>query len=188
MHSIRQRIIQKREFDDGGFTVVEAAVAFLLITGVLLGAAYGVITSMAASALAKEHSVATGLANQAMAEAVAIPFGELENGLNPNETCGTPPSQCLASDPNVVDTAGVYTLRLNGAVVPTATSTIPTSNTVTYVPEISTVTEGITYTVYTYPTTSAAAAGIVTVIVIVTWTTPSGTTARVTAEDGIAQP
>ena len=98
----------------------------------------------------------------------------------------------FSTDPNIVKSGSNYLLELNGSVVPTATSTIPVSNTnsseTPIVPHVSTVNEGITYTVYTYPTTDTAAPGLVTVVVVVTWKAPNGGAQRVVGEDGIAAP
>jgi hypothetical protein len=88
--------------------------------------------------------------------------------------------------------ASGYVLKLNGSVTPTATSSIPVCNLnaseAPLVPHISTVNEGVTYTVYAYPTTDTAAPGIVTVVVVVTWKAPNGEIQKVVGEDGIAAP
>lgn len=173
--------------------MVEVIVAMVILAVVLLGAERAVTDSMAASLLAKEHSVATGLASQAVAEAVALPFQDLEEGLNPSATCPSlGGANCLANDPYIVKSGSTYELVVHGSVVPTGSSSIPTSNTnsaeAPIVPEISTVTEGITYTVRTYPTVTSSSPSLVTVVVIVSWQPPTGGTAQVVSEDGIGQP
>jgi hypothetical protein len=83
-------------------------------------------------------------------------------------------------------------LELHGNIAPTAASTIPVSNTNSseppLVPHVAAVLEGINYTVDTYPTTSTSTPGLVTVVVIVTWTSPTGGKDQVVGEDGIAAP
>ncbi|MHB1988088.1 MAG: type IV pilus modification PilV family protein [Acidimicrobiales bacterium] len=183
-----------RRGDQGGFTIIEVLVAMSILSVVLLGAERAVVESMSAATVEKEHSIATGLVTSAMAQAVAIKFQDLQDGLNPNAMCGTPSVNCLSNDPYVQLVGSSYVLKLNGAIVPTSTSTIPVSNTNTaeapIVPEmeVSTVNQGIPYTVYTYPTVAASAPGLVTVVVIVTWRSPTGGIDRVVGEDGIGQP
>ncbi len=181
---------------EGGYSIVEMLVGISLLAIILLAAARGAIATLSAATLAKEHSVATGLVTAAMAETVALPFTDLENGLNPTGDSGfsTDPSivasgvtNCDATPP----TSG-YVLKLNGSVTPTATSSVPVCNGNTseapLVPHISSVNEGITYTIYTYPTTDTASPGIVTVVVVVTWKAPNGGIQKVVGEDGIAAP
>lgn len=178
--------------DDDGYTIVEVLIALTVLSLVLLAAEWGAIGSMAASTAAKEHSVATGLVTSVMAEAVSLPFEDLENGLNPDADCGSPSVNCLSHDPYVAESGSSYVVDLDGEIVPSSGSTIPVANTATaeqpFVPETSTVVEGVTYTVHAYPTVSSAAPGIVTVIAIVTWKAPTGATEKVVGEDGVAAP
>lgn len=197
MRRVRTLIRARRcrpEDDEGGFTLVEVLVAMTLLAVVLLGAERAVTDSMTASLLAKEHSVATGLASQAVAQAVAIPFQDLEEGLNPNVDCtALGGGNCLAHDPYVITSGSKYEFSLDGSTdLPNSGSYIPTSNSnsseAPIVPEVTTVTQGITYTVYSYPTVTSASSKLVTLVVVVTWPSPSGGTARVVSEDAIGQP
>ena len=182
---------------EGGYSIIEVLVGITLLAVVLLAADRGAMGTLSAATVAKEHSVATGLVTSAMAQAVALPFADLDNGgLNPtgDTTFSTDPNivasgttNCAATPP----TSG-YVLKLNGSVIPNATSSIPVCNPNTsespLVPHVSVVKEGITYTVRTYPTTDTAAPGLVTVVVVVTWKGPGGGIQKLVGEDGIAAP
>jgi prepilin-type N-terminal cleavage/methylation domain-containing protein len=182
--------------DDQGFSLIEVLVALTLIAVIFVAADRGAIEGLSAAALVKERSVASGLMTSAMAEAIALPFSDLENGLNPTTDTS------FATDPNIVASGSTncsatpptsgYELKLKGSVVPTSTSTIPVCNTKTsdapLVPHVSTVLEGINYNVYAYPTTSTSAPGLVTVVVVVTWKSPTGNAQQVVGEDGVAAP
>jgi type II secretory pathway pseudopilin PulG len=188
----------KKRGDSGeaGYSIVEVLVGITLLAIVLLAADRGAIGTLSAAALGREHSVATGLVTAAMAEAVALPFADVENGLDPTA------DSSFSTDHNIVasgvtncdatpPTSG-YVLKLNGVVTPTATSSVPVCNVKTseapFVPHVSSVNEGITYTLYTYPTTDTASPGIVTVVVVVTWKAPNGSIQKVVGEDAIAAP
>ena len=79
---------------DAGYSIVEVLLAITILAVVLLAAARGVMGGLYAASVAKEHSVAAGLMSAAMAEAVALPISDLENGLNPTV-------DNLANDPNI---------------------------------------------------------------------------------------
>ncbi|MGH9291625.1 MAG: type IV pilus modification PilV family protein [Acidimicrobiales bacterium] len=164
--------------DDAGLSIIEVVIAMSLIAVVLLGAEWGVIGSMSAASLSKEHSVATALASATMAQVVALPFPDLQSGLNPS-------AETLSTDPNISVSGSTYTLRLNGATIPT-TNTNPSDPPL--VPHSSTVTEGITYDISTYPTVSSSAPGLVTVVVVVSWKGPTGSSDRVVSEDAVSAP
>jgi type II secretory pathway pseudopilin PulG len=171
--------------NEAGYSIVESLVGISLLAVVLLAADRGAIGSLSAATVAKEHSVATGLVTSATAQAVALPFADLQSGLNPSV-------DSLLTDPNIVKSGSNYLLELNGSVVPTADSTIAVSNTKNpespLVPHVTTVNEGIRYTVSTYPTTAPSAPGLVTVVVVVSWKAPTGGIEKVVSEDGIAAP
>lgn len=194
MRAVRSRLarLRRRTTGDGGFSLIEVLVAMTLLSVVLLGAERAVTDTMEASLLAKEHSIATGLVTQAMAEAVALPFQDLEEGLNQNADCpALGGGNCLSHDPYLSYDGTAYQLTLNGVVQPSAGSTVPVSNTkaseAPIVPEVTTVSQGVTYTVSAYPTVNSDQPKLVTVVVIVTWRSPSGN-ARVVGEDAIGQP
>ena len=171
--------------DDRGSSLIETLVGVTLLAIFLLAATRGAIVSLSAASIGKERSDATGIMNAAMAQVVALPFPYLVSGLNPT-------ADSLANDPNIVKSGSSYVLELNGNIAPTAASTIPVSNTNSseppLVPHVAAVLEGINYTVHTYPTTSTSAPGLVTVVVIVTWKSPTGGTDDIVGEDGIAAP
>jgi prepilin-type N-terminal cleavage/methylation domain-containing protein len=183
------------ENDNRGFTLIEVIVALAVLAIVLLAADRGAVESLSATAVAQEHSVASGLVTSTMAQAVALPFSDLKSGLNPSVDSLSSDSNVLASGTTNCSaspaTSG-YVLELNGSITPSSTSTIPVCNTNTseapLVPHVSTVKEGITYTVHTYPTMSTSAPGLVTVVVVVTWKSPTGGIQRVVGEDAIAAP
>ena len=179
------RAARDRDRSEEGNSLIEVLVAITLLAGIMLAANRGAIGALTAAAVAKEHSVASGLVSASVAEAVALPFADLESGLNP--TVDT-----LANDANIVKSGSNYVLELNGTIVPSSTSTIPVSNSKTsetpIVPHVSTVNEGIPYTVDTYPTMSTSAPGLVTVVVVVSWKSPTGGTEQVVGEDAIAAP
>ena len=171
--------------DDRGSTLIETLLGITLLAIILLAATRGAIGSLSAASIGKERSVATGIMSAAMAQAVALPFPYLVSGLNPT-------ADSLANDPNIVKSGSSYMLELHGNIAPTAASTIPVSNTNSseppLVPHVAAVLEGINYTVDTYPTTSTSTPGLVTVVVIVTWKSPTGGKDQVVGEDGIAAP
>ncbi len=189
-------LVPKR--DDAGFSLLELIVALAVLALVLVGSEVVLGKSVGAVSVGNEYAVATALLKADMAEAVALPFADLQNGLNQYATCGSPAINCLGSDPNLVKSGSTYELDINGVVEPTASSIVPVNNTNTsespIVPEITQVTPqpGIGYTVRTYPTlsstcTPATESCVVTLVVIVTWTGPTGAD-RVVGEEGIATP
>ena len=178
---------------------MELLIAIALLVTVLVGSEVVVSHSLNGVTVAKEYSIATGLLNQDMAEAVALPFADLQSGLNTAATCGSPSVNCLTNDKYIVKSGANYVLEVNGSVVPSAASIIPVANTnsseAPVVPQISTVLPqpGVTYTVRTYPTilstcTPGTESCVVTVVVLVTWPSPTGGTDRVIGEEGIATP
>jgi len=163
---------------DDGFSIIEAVIATALLSIALITVERGAIVAMSAASVAKEHSVATSLVSGDIAQLVALPFTDLQAGLNPSV-------DSLTSDPNITQSGSTYTFKLNGA-------TIPTTNTNTseapLVPHITTVTVGIPFSVATYPTVSASRPGLVTVTVIVKWKAPTGGTDQVVGQTQIAAP
>jgi prepilin-type N-terminal cleavage/methylation domain-containing protein len=167
-----------QEVVDEGFTIVEVLVAITLLTVVLLAVERGAIVDLSAASVAKEHAVATSLISGDIAQVVALPFNELQSGLNPSaESLGT-------DDPKYIQcVSGTCTFLLNGATIPTTNTTSDAP----LVPHATTVNLGIPYTVATYPTTSAIS-NLITVTVVVTWTAPTGGTMRAVGQTQIAPP
>jgi len=175
----RHRRVQSRAVrGDEGFSIIEALVAVTLLTVALLAVERGSIAAISAASVAKEHSVASSLVSGDIAQLVALPFTDVQAGLNPTV-------DSLTSDPNITKSGSNYIFTLTGATI--ATTNAKTSE-APLVPHIATVTVGIPFTVSTYPTTSSATPGLVTVTVIVTWKLPTGGTSRVVGQTQIAAP
>ena len=149
---------------------------FSLFTVVILAVGSGTMMSTVVASVAQQRSVAATLISADVANATALPFSDLSAGLNPT-------TDALSSDPNIQVSGSTYTLKLTGA-------TLATTNTKTaespLVPHIATVANGIPYKVATYP--QAGPSGLVTLVVIVTWTSALGGTAKVVGETQMAAP
>ena len=159
--------------DEAGFTLVEVLVAITLLAILLVGLAGEGIDALSTSSYANQRSVAAGLISGAMAQVTALPFADLQAGLNPADS--------LAGDPNVTQSGNGYIFAPSGATL--ATSGTSTSEP-PLVPHVTTVTVGIPYHVAVYPTVSASSPGLVTVTVIVTW---SSSTVGSSSESGVTQ-
>ena len=98
-------------------------------------------------------------------------------GLNPSV-------DSLSTDPNIQTSGSTYTLKLTGATLATTNSN---SSENPLVPHITTITaSNISYKVGTYPETSSN--GVVTVVVIVSWTSALGGKTQVVGESEVAAP
>ena len=162
---------------DGGLTMVEVLVAITLLTVVLVVVVRGAVGALQAASVAKEHAVATSLISGDVAALGALPFSDLEAGLNPSV-------DALSTDANITKSGSTYTFKLNGATLLTAnakTSEAP------LVPHISTVSVGIPFKVATYPTASSSS-NLVTVTVVVTWKSPTGSTLQAVGQSQISPP
>ena len=189
MQGIRRRLLRKesssqvrgspprsRPFNEDGFLLLEVVIGFSLFCVVILATSSGTVASMASATVAHERFIASTLVSEDIANATALPFADLVAGLNPTQ-------DSLSSDPNIQVVGSTYVLTLTGA-------TLATSNTNTseapLVPHISTVTVGIPYSVATYP--QASSTGLVTLVVVVSWTTTLGRKYKVVGETQIAAP
>ena len=164
---------------DEGFTIVEVLVAVTLLTVVLLAVERGSIVDLSAASVAKEHSVATSLVSGDIAQVVALPFADVQAGLNASaESLST-------DDPQYIKcVSGVCTFLMNGATIPTSNTN---SSEAPLVPHIATVDIGIPYQVATYPTMSSIG-NLVTVTIVVTWKSPTGGTLHAVGQTQIAPP
>lgn len=146
--------------------LVEAIVAIGILAVVVVATELGMLDTFSAAGVAKEHDVANNLATAAIDGAIALPFADLEAGLNPS-------ADSLANDPEIRSAgSGSYTLAFDGAAL-AATNT--NTSEAPLVPHLTnTVNAGISYQVATYPTTNASDSGVVNVVVIVTWTSEIG--------------
>jgi len=162
---------------DDGSVLLEVLIAFSLFAVVILAAGSGLLFSTAAASSAQQRAVAFTLVSADVANATSLPFADLTSGLNPS-------TDSLSTDPNIQTSGSTYTLKLTGA-------TLATTNTNTsespLVPHITTITaSNVTYKVATYPETSSS--GVVTVVVIVSWTSALGGKTQVVGESEVAAP
>jgi hypothetical protein len=162
--------------DDEGFALLDSLIGFSLFAVVILATGSGAMISTVSASSAHERSVAATLVSADVAAATALPFSALTAGLNPS-------ADTLANDPNITQVGANYVLNLTGA---TLAATNTTTSQSPLVPHISTTTIGIPYKVATYPET--ASNGIVTLVVIVTWTSALGGTSTVMGETEVAAP
>ncbi len=159
-----------------GSVLLEVLIAFSLLAVVILAVDSGTMFSTAATSIAQQRSVASTLISADVANASSIPFNDLSAGLNPS-------AETLGNDANIQVVGSTYTLKLTGA-------TLATSNTNTseapLVPHTSTTTiKGIAYKVASYPSSSN---GLVTLVVVVTWTSALGGSAKLVGETQMAAP
>jgi hypothetical protein len=156
--------------------LLEVVIGFSLFCVVILAASSGSVASMASASVAHERFIASTLVSQDIATATTLPFADLEAGLNPTV-------ESLTSDPNIQLVGSSYVLKLTGGSL--ATSNTNTSE-APLVPHISTVTVGIPYKVATYPV--ATSTDLVTLCVVVSWTSAASQTSQVVGEIQIAAP
>src|SRR5438876_4009058 len=98
--NLRQRCRLRGE---GGFTLIELAVASGVMATALAMLA-GVLTSgLSATGYARERQMASQLANQAVEQTRALPFTALKNGLSTAD-----PGLSPAADPNITTCGTAY--------------------------------------------------------------------------------
>jgi len=156
--------------------LLEVVIGFSLFCVVILAASSGSVASIASATVAHERFVASTLVSQDVANATALPFADLTAGLNPTQ-------DSLPSDPNIEMAGSTYVLKLTGATLATLNTN---SSEAPLVPHISTVTVGIPYSVATYP--EASSTGLVTLVVVVSWTSTLGQKSQVVGETQVAAP
>jgi len=168
--------------EDAGFSLVELVVAITILAVAMLGVGEGLLATMTASSVARERSVATALVSGDIAKVESLPFATLEAGLNPS-------ADSLGADPEIASTVSgtgtTYQFKPTGATIPATSSA---SSEPPLVPHLVTVTDQVPYKVATYPTVNASTPGIVTVVVVVSWTSPSGNAVSVTGEAEVSAP
>src|SRR5436309_11852394 len=80
---LRERLRFARRFgEEEGFTVTETVTALGVILASLVALAYTSTAGFSDIGYARERQAATGLANQAMENARALPFATLQKGLD----------------------------------------------------------------------------------------------------------
>ncbi len=156
--------------------LLEVLIAFSLFAVVILATGTGTLFTTASASVAQQRSVAYTLVSADIANLTALPFADLTAGLNPTV-------DSLAGDSNIQTVGATYVLRLTGATL--ATSNANTSES-PLVPHITTTTNGIAYTVATYP--QLISSGTVTVVVVVSWHSALGGTGQVVGETQLAAP
>lgn len=184
-------VTKKRDnASEDGLTIVEVLVAITLLVVVLLVVERGAVAALQAASVAKQHSEATSLVSQTVAQAESLGFGDLWAGLDSS-------AENLSQDPNIATTGSgsgtTYALKLDNATI--ATCSTETSET-PLVPHINTVSDGISYQVAAYPIASSScstspsppANGTVTLVVIVNWKSAVGGQGQVVGQTEISAP
>jgi hypothetical protein len=92
--------LRKRSTGEGGFGLIELMIAMTLILVSLLAIAYTVLNGFQDIALARQRQSATGLANQAMEQARALPLDTLVRGLS-NTDLANSVGGGSGADPNI---------------------------------------------------------------------------------------
>jgi type II secretory pathway pseudopilin PulG len=175
--SPRLRSTLSRLHEQEGFTLVELAVAAMIVLVAVLALAYTATIGFSSIALARQRDGANGVANQMLEQIRGLPFDTVRKGLATSD---------LSGDPNIV-ACGIAKCYQSGSL----TETIPTSNYAVgtnitpLVPHSRTVTAGPnTYTVQSYVTyyqDNKTQNQAYRAIVIVTWSNVAvrGASARV---------
>jgi type II secretory pathway pseudopilin PulG len=178
--------------EDGGFGLIETVIALSLLAVVILGTTWALIGTLSAATVAKQRDVATGLAQGAIAAALAIPYPDLSEGLNPSV-------DALSGDSNITTGASVtvcgqqtsYTLKSTGAPIFASNSK---SSEAPIVPHVQSTTEdGVAYKVATYPTANTtnpatANCNLVELVSVVSWTTAQGAAEQLVDQTTVASP
>jgi type II secretory pathway pseudopilin PulG len=160
-----------RRPEETGFTLIEVLLAFTIIGVLFFAVEWAAIGSVAASSVAAQRATATSLATQAIAEAQALPFTDLQSGLNCSQL-----HAAMGSWPEVAQSGSsclnyTYTLQLSGlSPVPILVANSATSGQQPLVPFSSTVQlGGISYAIGVFPTGTGSPPSLVTVTAIVSW-------------------
>ena len=162
-----------RRPEETGFTLIEVVIAFSILGILFLAIEWAAIGGSTASATAAQRATATSLASQAIAQAQALPFADLQAGLNSSQLSAV---LACSSWPEVTSSGGSYTLTLPG----TSPVAILTANTATTgepplvpfsCPPVQQV-GGVSYNVAVFPSPVAGNAALVTLTAIVIWSAP----------------
>ena len=139
-----------------------------------LGIEWAAIGGSTASATAAQRATATSLASQAIAQAQALPFADLQAGLNSCQLYAA-----MGSWPEVASSSGsscgnyTYTLQLSGLSLPILVAYGAPSGQQPLVPFSSTVqVGGVSYAVGVFPTGTGSPPSLVTLTAIVIWSAP----------------
>src|SRR5438067_9581461 len=178
-----RRILRRaraRLTDERGFVLIEAMIALGVVFATSMLMAYTATAAFNPTAAARERQAATGLADQALEEARALPFDTLKKGFDNTDLASTTDSNIVA---NCGGVSGTYCY--GGEKIPhgcitysaTACPSVPqgTTGSLPLVPHKRTVTvRGISYTVATYVTyyLNDTTNNAFRITSIVTWTSP----------------
>jgi prepilin-type N-terminal cleavage/methylation domain-containing protein len=163
-----------RRPEETGFTLIEVVIAFTILGVLFLAIEWAAIGGSTASRTAAQRATATSLASQAIAQAQALPFADLQAGLN---NCQL--HAAMGSWPEVAQSGSncsnyTYTLQLSGlSVGPILVTNSATSGQYPLVPFSSTVqVGGVSYAVGVFPTGTGSPPSLVTLTAIVIWSAP----------------
>jgi type II secretory pathway pseudopilin PulG len=163
-----------RRRDESGFALIEVVAAFAVLGLLFVAIEWVAIGSTQASVTGSQRATATSLASQAIAQAEALPFADLQAGLNSTQlaavlACSTWPQVASAG-------GGVYNLQIPGTpTVPILTANSATSGEPPLVPFSCTPVQqigGVSYNVGVFPALVSGKPNLVTITAIVNWTAP----------------
>jgi hypothetical protein len=171
-----------RRRDASGFALLEVVVAFALVVVVFFAIEYGVAQTTKSGVDATQLATEASLASQAIVQAEALPFADLQAGANLSQLTAAlnGGGTALKNWPQVAFSGAAWTLTLPGAItVGTVLAANPaTSGEVPVVPFSSATTLGkVTYKVAVFTTTVTGSANLVRVTAIVERVIPSSTSA-----------
>ena len=171
LSSPRHLPVAVRRPEETGFTLIEVLLAFTIIGVLFFAVEWAAIGSVAASSVAAQRATATSLATQAIAEAQALPFADLQSGLNSCQLYAAMGSwQPEVAKSGTDCTNYTYTLQLSGLSLPILVAYGAPSGQQPLVPFSSTVQlGGISYAIGVFPTGTGSPPSLVTVTAIVSW-------------------
>jgi hypothetical protein len=147
--------------------LIEVLLAFTILGILFFAVERAAIGGVTASSVAAQRATATSLATQAIAEAQALPFADLQMGLNSSQL-----QAAMGSWPEVAPSGGGnYTLQLSGvSPLPILVANSAVGGQQPLVPFSSVVQlGGISYAVGVFPTGTGSPPSLVTVTAIVSW-------------------
>jgi prepilin-type N-terminal cleavage/methylation domain-containing protein len=165
--SPRHLPVTVRRLEETGFTLIEVLLAFTILSILFFAVERAAIGGVTASSVAAQRATATSVATQAIAEAQALPFADLQMGLNSSQL-----QAALGSWPEVAPSGGGnYTLQLSGvSPLPILVANSAVGGQQPLVPFSSVVQlGGVSYAVGVFPTGTGSPPSLVTVTAIVSW-------------------
>ncbi|MGH9096900.1 MAG: type IV pilus modification PilV family protein [Acidimicrobiales bacterium] len=166
-------VFARRTGDETGFSLTEVVIAISLLGIIFVAIEWAAIGSTTASVISVQRATATSLAAKAIARAEALPFVDLQAGLNSSQLQAV---LACSSWPEVTSSGGTYTLQLPG----TAPIAVLAANTATSgeaplvplnCPPVQQV-GGVSYSVAVFPSQVSGNSSLVTVTAIVSWSAP----------------